>query len=896
MTDLTGLLLTDADGVVEHADAAAAELFGRGADGLVGVHLAELLPEIAGEPSRAATGDGRSPLASGVAGIPQHRVGMRGGGGSIALIVTVLEAPVPGGTGHVVTVKARHDRTADVEYSEQAAMSAAMLEANLDALITIDAAGCVVEFNRIAEEMFGYRRADILHRPLHEFVIPPSLRDAHCQGMQRYLETGEGPVLRQRIEIAAMRADGEEFPVELTVTPIELGNRTLFTAFVRDITNRKRSAENLELAKREADVANQAKSRFLATMSHEIRTPMTAVLGAIGLLLESGLQGNQRKYALTAEGAGRSLLEIINDVLDFSSIETGQLELEHADFSIVNVIEEAAELLARSAYEKGIELATWVDPRIPQVLRGDAGRLRQVLINYFDNAVRFTESGAIVARAKLVERARDGSRLLVRFEVEDTGIGIAEETQHALFEEYMQIKTPGGKDAGGSGLGLAICRRLVGLFSGEIGVESDGHAGSTFWFTAWLDVGSCERTGVVFEAVPSRALVVWDNHLARDSLLTHLRDHRIDAESVDSGGSALEVLQQRGSSEASVEILIMNDSLPDMTIEEFRTNLEQLQRIRKPAMYLLENRSAPDAAPVARYESWTGVLTKPVTLAGLHRALAMKSTANTSVTKLAPPVGADREKGSAKTGGRILLVEDSEANKTVLSAMLETAGYAVDCVETGQAALQAVRDGRYGLVLMDLRMPVMDGHEATRRIRALEHPQSKVPIVAMTAGVARQELEGFLEAGADAYITKPVVKADLLGMVSKWLKAEPRADRLEAFEGEAAELVDEDALARLEQDTSPQAVPAMLDVFLKETRERLETVTDLMANGDIQGIGDQAHAMKSSAGTFGARRLHLLAKAVETACRANERDKALALAQRFSQVARNSMDALESFL
>jgi PAS domain S-box-containing protein len=892
MMNQTGLVLTDATGVITYADAAAGELFALGADGLVGKRLSELLRATTDNALEEGVGGNRPPFPTGNS---QYLVGVRGDGGNVALIVTWLEAPVSRGIGHLVTLKARRDRATDVEYAEQAAMSKAIVEANLDALITIDSAGRVVEFSRIAEEMFGYRRADILNRPLHEFIVPPSLREAHCRGMQRYLETGEGPVLRQRIEINAMRADGSEFPVELTVTPIELGERTLFTAFVRDITDRKRGEENLELAKKEADLANQAKSRFLATMSHEIRTPMTAVLGAIGLLLESDLHGEQQKYALTADRAGRALLAIINDVLDFSRIERGELDLEHDEFGIVSVTEEAADLLARSANDKGIELATWVDPQIPESLKGDAVRLRQVLINLLDNAVRFTESGAIVVRAKLMESARDDSRLLVRFEVEDTGIGIVKETQSELFAEFMQIKTPGSKDVGGSGLGLAICRRLVELFSGEIGVESDGHSGSTFWFTARLDAASSRKPRVAVEVVPSRALVVWDNTPAREILLTHLRDYGVQAESVDSGGGALEILEQGGRGETPIGILVVNELLPDMPIEEFRSHLAQLKDIRTPATYLLQSRSATDPASSRHGENWLGVLTKPVTLAGLQRALALQSTV---ATARAEPEPTKREDGRKRqsTDDRILLVEDSDANKTVIGAMLETAGFAVEFAETGKAALEAVQHDRYGLVLMDLRMPIMNGHEATRRIRALEPPHSEVPIVAMTAGVARQELEEFLEAGADAYITKPVAKADLLEIVSKWLKAEPCPDAAEAFDGEAAELVDEDALARLGQDTSPQAVPAMLDVFLKETRERLETVTDLLASGDIQGIGDQAHAMKSSAGTFGARRLHLLAKAVETACWANERDRALALAQRFPQIAKNSIEALESFV
>ena len=894
----TGLILTDAAGVITYADEAASRLFAHSPERLRGTQLAEFLPGLGGNAGPGDSGGRHEPPAIGASGTSRNLVGAGSDGRSVPLVVTMLKAPESEDAGFIVTVMPRPNLPADAAYGEAVAMSAAIVEANLDALVTIDAAGRVIEFSRNAEQMFGYRREDILDHPLHELIIPPSLREAHCQGMKHYLETGEGPVLRQRIEINAMRADGSEFPVELTVTPIEMGDRTLFTAFIRDITERKQSEENLELAKKEADLANQAKTRFLATMSHEIRTPMTAVLGAISLLLDSDLDCEQHNYAATADRAGKALLAVINDVLDFSRIESGQLELSHDKFRLVNVVEESADLLTRSASQKNIELVTWVDPQVPESLTGDPARIRQILINLLDNAVRFTDGGAVAVRAKLAERAPDDSRLLIRFEVQDTGIGIGKGAQAGMFEEFMQIKSPSGKDAGGSGLGLAICRRLVDLFSGEIGVESNGTTGSTFWFTTWLDVAPPEvprqRAGIA----PRRVLVVWNNKLARETLITSLGDHGVIAEHAESGRGALELIEESGTSTAPFDIVIINEALSDMTNEEFHHDLEQIENIRRPDTYLLVSRITSDVTATSEPdpESWSGVLTKPITSAGLNRAFAVYAPGDAGSVESRPPFGKADRISRRPTDGRVLLVEDSEANTIVLRGMLESAGYSVDCVENGQAALEAVQDKRYALVLMDLRMPVMDGHEATRRIRALDTPHSKTPIVAMTAGVVREELEEFLKAGADAYITKPVVKSDLLRMVSNWLETQVQTDSAEVFQGEDAELVDRQALTRLEQDTSPDAVPAMLEIFLKETGQRLDVVTGMLADGDLKGIAEQAHAMKSSAATFGAHRLRLLAEAVESACRENERGRALALARRLPQVAESSIRALEPFV
>jgi PAS domain S-box-containing protein len=895
LLEKTGLILTDAVGVITYADDAASRLFAHSPERLRGTQLAELLPGLGDNTGPGDSGGRNEAPAIGASGTPRYLVGAGSDGRSVPLVVTMLKTPESDDAGFIVTVMPRPRLPANSEYSEAVAMSAAIVEANLDALVTIDEAGYVIEFSRNAEQMFGYRREDILGRALHELIIPPSLREAHCQGMKHYLETGEGPVLRQRIEIKAMRADDSIFPVELTVTPIELGDRTLFTAFIRDITERKNIEDNLELAKNEADLANQAKTRFLATMSHEIRTPMTAVLGAIGLLLDSALGCEQHNYAATADRAGQALLAIINDVLDFSRIESGQLELSYDKFGLVNVIEESADLLTRRASEKNIELATWVDPQVPESLSGDPARLRQILINLLDNAVRFTDSGAIAIRAKLAERAPDDSRLLIRFEVQDTGIGIGKDDQTAMFEEFTQVKTPSGKDAGGSGLGLAICRRLVDLFSGEIGVESNGTIGSTFWFTAWLDVVSPEVPRQKIGIAPRRVLVVWNNDLARETLLTCLRDHRLIAEHAESGRDALTLIEKRGRSAAPFDVVMVNDALPDMTSAEFHHDLEQIDDIRQPDTYLLDSRTATDSTSTSHPANWSGVLTKPITLSGLNRAFAVSATGESGNVESAPSLREGGRVSRRLTDGRVLLVEDSEANTIVLRGMLESAGCSLDCVENGKAALEAVQDKRYALVLMDLRMPVMDGLEATRRIRALDTPHSKTPIIAMTAGVVREELEEFLEAGADAYITKPVVKSDLLRMVSNWLEAQVQADTAELFQGEDAQLVDHQALSRLERDTSPDAVPAMLELFLKEMRQRMDAVTGMLADGDLKGIGEQAHAMKSSAGTFGAHRLQLLAEALDAACRENERERALTLAQRLPQVARISIRAFEPF-
>ena len=375
-----------------------------------------------------------------------------------------------------------------------------------------------------------------------------------------------------------------------------------------------------------------------------------------------------------------------------------------------------------------------------------------------------------------------------------------------------------------------------------------------------------------------------------------LSDYGVKAECAQSGRDALQLIEEEGRNGSPFDIVIVNNLLPDMTCADFQKGLSILDGIRQPERYLLESRITADSASMSDPESWSGVLTKPITLSGLERALAVSAPGERNEVEEAPPMRNDERTPESKTDGRILLVEDSEANTVVLRGILESAGYSLDCVENGKAALQAVQNRRYAIVLMDLRMPVMDGLEATRHIRALETPHSKTPIVAMTAGVVREELEAFLEAGADAYITKPVVKSDLLRMVSKWLETQVSQDSTKVFQGSDADLLDRGAISRLERDTSPEAVPAMLEIFLKETIQRSSVITGMLADSDLKGIGEQAHALKSSAGTFGAHRLHLFAEAVESACRENERERALALARELPLVANVSIQAFEQFL
>ncbi|MDX1669370.1 MAG: ATP-binding protein, partial [Limnobacter sp.] len=357
----------------------------------------------------------------------------------------------------------------------------AILSSSLDGIITIDAGGRVLEFNKVAEHTFGWHAEEILGHSLADFIVPTELRERHRAGMIHYALTGEGPVLGKRIELPALHKNGQQFPIEISIFPIKTDESHLFTAFVRDLSEQKKYEANLQQARKDAEQANEAKSRFLATMSHEIRTPMNVILGFLGLLRESNLDAEQKKMVQMARDSGNHLLALINDVLDFSKMEANKLILEESEFDPYRLIEQVTELMRVQAERKNLRLLSQLDSRLSHLLIGDADRIRQILINLISNAIKFTDKGYVETRILLEHE--EGESVRVKFTVEDTGIGIAPHYRKTLFDEFTMADQTESRVQEGTGLGLAICKRLVDLMGGSIDVKSQVREGSQFSFS-----------------------------------------------------------------------------------------------------------------------------------------------------------------------------------------------------------------------------------------------------------------------------------------------------------------------------------------------------------------------------------------------------------------------------
>ena len=653
----------------------------------------------------------------------------------------------------------------DQRLRDQQFYTRSLIESSIDAIMTTNPSGIITDVNKQMEALTGCTRDELIGAPFKNKFTDPERAEAAIK-----LVLGEKKV--SNYELTARARDGKETVVSFNASTFYDRDRKLqgVYAAARDVTERKRLDVELEGAKSVAEKANLAKSDFLSNMSHEIRTPMNAIIGMSYLALKTELTPRQRDYINKIQGAARQLLSIINDILDFSKIEAGKLTVERTEFELATVLDNVAALFSQKTTAKGLELVFDVDQHVPSQMIGDPMRLGQVLINYCNNAVKFTERGEIDIMIRLKEQTDQD--VLLYCAVRDTGIGLSQEQMGRLFQRFSQADTSTTREFGGTGLGLAIAKKLAELMGGEVGVESELGKGSTFWFTARLDkgIGQQRRRVLSGDLQGKRVLVVDDNENARLVLGDLLSAMNFRVDQADSGLAAIDVVAQADVQGRPYEIVFLDWQMPGLDGIETARRLRALALGHPPRMMMVTAYGSEEVIKSAEATGIDEVMIKPVSASVLFDGVVRLLGGSVDGVRTVGDTPSDAfSQLTGIMGARILLVEDNELNQEVAIDLLTDAGFTVDLAQNGQIALEKVKVADYDLVLMDMQMPVMDGITATREIRKELRLQA-LPIVAMTANAMQGDRDHCIAAGMNDHVAKPIEPEALWLALLKWIK------------------------------------------------------------------------------------------------------------------------------
>lgn len=778
----------------------------------------------------------------------------------------------------------------------------AITSSTRDAIIMIDDEGDISFWNQGAEAMFGYPTGESLGRNLHELIVPERFLSLHREAFPAWRKTGTGSAVGRTLELVGVRNGGQEFPIELSLSSVRLRHRWFAVGIARDITLRKQQEELLSQAKQAAESANRAKSEFLANMSHEIRTPMNAILGLIQLVLDSPLTPRQDDFLRKAHASSRALLNILNDILDYSKIEAGRLAIEQVPFRIDETLKSVADLHAAQMAEKSLELFLEIEPDVPVAVLGDSLRLTQVLNNLVGNAVKFTERGEIHIKAAVTGVV--GGVITLQFAVRDTGIGLEKEQALRLFQPFTQGDGSITRKFGGTGLGLTICQRLVGLMGGEIAVSSLPGQGSCFTFT--ISVGasaSLLKQPDMQQLGDCKVLVVDDQETSRLILKQLFDAWGLESHTAASGSEALAQIEEAEVTQRPFNAILLDWRMPEMSGLEVARRLQEEAhsgRFIHPLLVVMIMAYDKDEL-LGQIGSihLDGILTKPVTPSDLFDVLA-------NARNPQPPTPAVVEKGTESLpsdfkGSRILLVEDNAINQQVAAEFLRMRKINVILANHGGEAVDWVKRESFDAVLMDLHMPTMDGLEATRRIRDLPNGRD-LPIIAMTAAVMPEDRERCAACGMVGFVSKPIDPNELTRVLQSWIKpggeSSPTDERPRPTITHQHESVLPDAIPGFDLGPALERLGGNRDLLARLLLDFAEGQSDALTQLDaLLDAGETSlamallHRLKGVAANLGITELALSAQQLEWEIKAS---KPLNSRSAFSDALASAMAAIAS--
>ena len=798
------------------------------------------------------------------------------------------------------------------------------------AISVLDEEGGIVSTNLAFERVFGYGPAEIVGENIDSLISTEETIQENAAYTRRASEGSAYTIAKRR------RKDGQLLTVELFGVPVPLaGEKNGILAIYHDISE-------LENAREAAEQSNRAKGEFLANMSHEIRTPMNGVMGMLELALDTTLTTDQRDYLQTSLQSAEALLTLLNDILDFSKIEAGRLAIDSINFNLRNTVEDVTRTLAKRAQDKGLEITCFFHPDLASDLRGDPGRLRQILVNLAGNAIKFTHQGEVVIQVNLIEDTP--GHVMIHFAVQDTGVGIPLERQAAVFDRFTQADGSTTRKYGGTGLGLTISKELVEMMGGKIGIESTPGIGSTFWFDLKLEKRPREKrsTGPLtlgpVNLTQARILVIDDNQTNRRVLTKSIEALGSRADAASSGAKALEVLRNAQRAGDPYHVVLLDMQMPGMDGEQTARAIKSDPAVKDARIIILTSMGLRGDAVRLRALGCSGYLHKPVNQQLLFDAVVAV-------------LGGKEEQGQGlitrhilsvqrELGLRVLLAEDNPINQKLAVILLQKAGYSVDAVENGALALEKVQANQYNAVLMDVQMPEMDGFEATGKIRAWEkNTGGHIPVIAMTAHAMQGDRERCLEAGMDDYLTKPLQPKVLFSALDRWIQTDaPRAETAEATEAlqdysspaefHSVELDDGlfgESTPSETRETEPElpafqtisfagVLPAdfelalvhfdndrgfMLRLFKQYTQqlpERVKEINAAVVAGDTNRLARLAHNLKGVSLNFSADPLATIARQLEEICKREDLTPAPSLLAQLDVEARRLEEFLSSTL